>query len=194
MPDSSSPQSSQNEPLRIGDAIRDLRARNDISLSALARIANVSKSNLSKIENNAISPTFDTIARIAKGLGVPPAALLSGAETSPEVLSFSNAGQGMRSASGEYVFEFLFPDLKNRKIVPLVVTIRPSIDTPAPSASEHAGEEFFYVLEGEVEFISDGEVLRVMGKGDSVYFSSNIQHLVRNRLDTDAQLLWAWVT
>ncbi|MCT4557573.1 MAG: XRE family transcriptional regulator [Pelagimonas sp.] len=179
--------------LKIGDIIRRLRAERDMSLTGLAQRAEVSKSNLSKIENNAISPTFDTIERIARGLGVRPGVLLSDDRPAAQILSFSRAGEGAQSARGDYGFEYLFPDLQDRRMVPIVTEIHPSKSHVPAHPSSHGGEEFFYVLEGKVEFVSDAQVLRVMHPGDSVYFSSDVQHLVRNPTDQVARVLWVWL-
>ena len=75
------PQVQQIQPdenlTKIGTIIRQIRHHQQISLSQLAKSSGVSKSNLSKVENALISPTYETIGRIARGLGVPAAALLT---------------------------------------------------------------------------------------------------------------------
>jgi transcriptional regulator with XRE-family HTH domain len=185
-------QTPAQDSLKIGTRIRSLRAEKGMSLNQLAQVAGVSKSNLSKIENNAISPTFETIERIARGLQVLPAALLSTPTPAREMLSFTDHGQGQRSDSGGYGFEFLFPDLPDRQMVPFVTTVAPRGQETFEKPSSHAGEEFFYVLEGKVAFLNDGDH-RVMQRGDSVYFSSDLPHRVTNLTDSPARLLWVWM-
>lgn len=188
--DSSAP---NTEPLNIGENIRQMRKTQEMSLSRLAELASVSKSNLSKIENNMISPTFDMIEKISSGLGITTSELLSRGVPTTGVLSFASAGEGLRSINGCYEFEFLFSDLKTRKMIPIVTTVHPKHSETLSSPSSHEGEEFFHVMEGSVDFVSDGNVMKHMHKGDSVYFSSGVQHLVVNRQNTPARLLWVWL-
>jgi uncharacterized cupin superfamily protein len=44
---------------------------------------------------------------------------------------------------------------------------------------KHEGEEFVYVLRGEVE-IKVGEALHAMKRGDSLHFEASIPHHLRN--------------
>jgi quercetin dioxygenase-like cupin family protein len=57
---------------------------------------------------------------------------------------------------------------------PLLVEFDIDIDEDVPPLS-HKGEEFIYVLEGEVEFHAADDIVRLTA-GDSVYFDSNIPH------------------
>jgi transcriptional regulator with XRE-family HTH domain len=179
--------------LKIGEVIRKLRQRKDISLSTLANLAGVSKSNLSKIENCMISPTFDTIDRVAKGLGVASASLLSAQSSVQAQPSFTDKGQGLRSESERYRFEYLFSDMDNRRMVPLIVTVKPDDREEFPPSSSHGGEEFFFVLEGDISFHCEDQPPREMSTGDAVYFNSALRHLVRNRGGSEARLLWVWL-
>ena len=177
----------------IGQTIRQARQGQDMSLGRLAEVAQVSKSNLSKIENNVISPTFDMIDKIARGLGVSTAALLSRDRSEPDLLSFTPRGDGVRSTQNDYTFEFLFSDLTDRKMMPMITTVHPHGSEVLAAPSSHGGEEFFTVLEGCVEFHSGEGVKRRMSAGDSVYFNSKVKHLVVNTGDSDARLLWVWL-
>jgi transcriptional regulator with XRE-family HTH domain len=179
--------------LKIGEVIRKLRQRKGISLSQLAVQAGVSKSNLSKIENCVISPTFDTIDRVAKGLGVASASLLSAQSAVQSQPSFTDKGAGLRSESDKYGFEYLFSDMDNRRMVPLIATVKPQETEEFPASSSHGGEEFFFVLEGDITFHCDDQPPREMSVGDAVYFNSKLRHLVRNRNGSEARLLWVWL-
>lgn len=181
------------ETWSIGATIRRKRLERDMSLAQLAEVAQVSKSNLSKIENSVISPTFDMIEKIAAGLATTAATLLSRPASPPEMLSFTNRGEGVRSKQGTYEFEFLFADLEQRKMMPMITTVSPRESEVLTPPSFHGGEEFFTVLEGTIDFLSGSDAVRPMSAGDSVYFSSDVKHLVVNTGQTDARLLWVWI-
>ena len=64
----------------LGAAIRSLREEKEMTGAALAERSGVSASWISRIEDGQVDPTWDTIARIAKGLGVPLGSLAEKAE------------------------------------------------------------------------------------------------------------------
>jgi transcriptional regulator with XRE-family HTH domain len=53
----------------------------------------------------------------------------------------------------------------------------------------HAGQEYGYLLEGELEVTVGFEVFTI-GPGDALSFDSSVPHLLRNRTDADARGIW----
>lgn len=53
----------------------------------------------------------------------------------------------------------------------------------------HAGQEYGYLLEGELEVTVGFEVFTI-GPGDALSFDSSVPHLLRNRRDVDARGIW----
>jgi quercetin dioxygenase-like cupin family protein len=60
---------------------------------------------------------------------------------------------------------------------PFIVTLEPAT-VKASKTSAHDGEEFIFVLEGEMEVIL-GNHTDVLYPGDSIYYDSNIPHRVQ---------------
>ncbi len=60
---------------------------------------------------------------------------------------------------------------------PFLVEIEPRDEKNTP-IYHHSGEEFLFVLEGELEFRGDDRVI-VLKRGDSLYFDSQIPHALR---------------
>jgi len=55
----------------IGDRIKILRTKQELTQDALARKCDIPYTTLTKIESNVITkPSIQTVAKIAKGLGV----------------------------------------------------------------------------------------------------------------------------
>lgn len=110
----------------IGTTVQRLRRRAGLTLTALAAASGVSASALSKIENDNMSPTYDTMVRLARGLrvdlpelfGVDPA----GALTSRRVIT--RAGDGIRQSTPHYDYEMLCSDIARKAFTPLVTTLR----------------------------------------------------------------------
>lgn len=62
-------ESKQNR--QIGDKIKIFRAKQGLTQEALARKCDISYTTLTKIESNVITkPSIQTVAKIAKGLGI----------------------------------------------------------------------------------------------------------------------------
>jgi transcriptional regulator with XRE-family HTH domain len=53
----------------------------------------------------------------------------------------------------------------------------------------HAGQEYGYLLDGELEVTVGFDVFTI-GPGDALSFDSSVPHLLRNRTDTDARGIW----
>ena len=75
----------------------------------------------------------------------------------------------------------------SRVLEPLLVTVEPS-DT-IEEAYAHAGEEFAYILSGELLFVVDGVDHR-LGPGDSIHFESTVPHSIHNDTDAPVEALW----
>jgi quercetin dioxygenase-like cupin family protein len=65
------------------------------------------------------------------------------------------------------------------------VTLHP---TDADEPSSHDGQEFIYVLEGQMDVLV-GEKREVLDPGDAVYYDSGDIHLVKAHGDNPAKIL-----
>ncbi len=54
----------------LGQRVRQLRAEMGFTQNQLAELSGLSHSSLSKIENNQLSPTFESILNIVDGLNI----------------------------------------------------------------------------------------------------------------------------
>ena len=54
---------------RIGNTIREIRAKKELSVRQLAQIAGISYSNLSNIENGRYNVSIDILSRVCAALG-----------------------------------------------------------------------------------------------------------------------------
>ena len=60
----------------LGARIRELRLRHHLTQAALAKAAGIATDSIYRIEKGRYSPSFDTMVKIAAGLGVPVVGLL----------------------------------------------------------------------------------------------------------------------
>jgi transcriptional regulator with XRE-family HTH domain len=61
----------------VGARIREIREARGLTLDALAAKCGIAKPNLSRLENDKVTPTFDTLSKIAAALDTHPALLVS---------------------------------------------------------------------------------------------------------------------
>ena len=71
-----------------------------------------------------------------------------------------------------YSYEALALDMKQKAAEPFLLTIQPG---DPQGEFHHAGQEFIYMLSGQMEFTVGEENIR-LGPGDSLYFDSSISH------------------
>ncbi len=92
-----------------------------------------------------------------------------------------------KAASGELDFYALAMDKSGRHMDPFLIDIQPATDKEYVLSS-HEGEEFIYVLSGQVE-ISYGKELHRLNEGDSIYYDSIVAHHVHTLGDAPARIL-----
>jgi quercetin dioxygenase-like cupin family protein len=146
---------------------------------------------LSKIENGRANPSLKMIHRVASALGMPVAGLFL-QDTDPDMVVLRKGDRPVLGTDqvrrGEAVqLEALIPSAGNHLLSGYINHIEPG--GGGHSALEHEGEEFGYVLEGEIELTVDGRRYLV-SVGDSFNFRSNKPHSYRNAGARIARVLW----
>jgi len=175
----------------LGMRIKDLRQSQGMTLSDLSTQSGIGLSTLSRIENGQASVTFDNLARLASCLGVDVSTLmeknLGNNPTGRRVVT--RGGEGDVYQTSQYTYEMLCNDLANKQFVPLLTRIeRKTIDEFGP-LSRHPGEEFVFVLEGEIILYTEFYEPLNLSRGDSVYFDSMMGHAIVAPFGP-AQILW----
>lgn len=162
----------------LGATIRRRREQAGLTLTVLACRAKLTKGALSKIETGKGSAAIATIFRIAEALGSSLAELFAESESSvPYVLTRCNEGRIITRDGSRfgYSYEALALDMKRKTMEPFLLTIRPG---DPPGAFEHGGQEFIYMLSGQMEMTIGPQKLRLR-RGDSLYFDSSLTHGTR---------------
>jgi transcriptional regulator with XRE-family HTH domain len=153
-----------------GLTIRDLSSRTGIDIDALERI-----------ESGEIIPALGQLARLGKALDMKMGYFISpGIEKFMTVVRkderwpISRYGETKSMRYG-YSYESLAPEKADRLMEPFIVTLVP---TDVEEFSTHAGQEFLYVLEGEMK-VQVGDRVDFLKPGDAVYYDSKQPHFVR---------------
>jgi transcriptional regulator with XRE-family HTH domain len=135
----------------IGDLVRRLREQRGLSLRALAAATAFSPSFISQLENGLVSPSIDSMERIASKLGVTLGEFFASVGSTEGGLVVRAADRvEIPSLWSQATLEALSPMARGRLIEPMLITLEPggrSGKHPAP----HPREEFAFVIEGEVD-------------------------------------------
>jgi transcriptional regulator with XRE-family HTH domain len=169
-----------DEDSRLAERVRLLRKRKGWTVAETARRAGLSTSMLWKVENGQTSLTYQKLMRLAKGLEVEVAELFSVEAPDDAVVP---GGRRVIERSGgapdldfaAKIHHFQATHLARKHYFPIVVDVRARADDGlTPEA--HGGEEFAYVIEGQLEFICEGYAPARLQVGDSVYFDASLKH------------------
>lgn len=182
-----------------GDHIRSVRKRLGLTLSDLSERTGLAVSTLSKLEKGNVSLSYDKLMLLSRGLGVDMAELLSGAPGAQPVPGGSGrrvvhrAGEGQPVETQSYAQVYLASELLSKRFTPIVVEVKArSIDEFKAEFGDlirHPGEEFAYILEGEVAFHTDLYAPVVLKAGDSIYFDSEMGHAYLKAADGPCRLV-----
>ena len=166
--------------LQIGLKIRRLRQERRMTLQDLAEATGLSKPLLSQIENEQVIPPLATLLRIAKAFKVGLHSFFQEEGTAKCILVRAGESRRLqrRPTLGEdappYTYHSLAFGKKNRNLEPFLVEFDLS-EWRDDLLVSHEGEEFLFLLEGELELHYADQVM-TMGPGDSVYYDSTEPH------------------
>jgi quercetin dioxygenase-like cupin family protein len=174
----------------IGPTIRLLRQRQGLSLRDLSARTGFSISFLSLVERGRSSLALTSLQRIANGLGTEAGNFFPDVADrrdngTPHVARASGSHQ--LSTGSQRTYRLLSGRGFDHVLEPLLVTIEPSETIEEPYT--HEGEEFAYVLSGELLFIIDGVEHR-LGPGDSIHFRPTVPHSIHNDTNEPVQAVW----
>jgi transcriptional regulator with XRE-family HTH domain len=165
----------------IGETVRIIRTQLGLTTKDLAVESGISESIISGVENLSISPVLGHIVSIAKALKVTVGELYGDSADSPFCLVRSHGGKKVsrfssQGKSSSYTYESLGHQKQNRQMEPFHVTLNP-VDVSKAEPNQHAGEEIIFVLTGQVQVSLAGNT-DILNPGDSIYFDSNLPHVV----------------
>ncbi len=169
------------QPLNLGQRLRAAREQRGLTLEDLSSRSGVSVDGLERVESNRTIPPLGQLVRLGKALDMKLGQFISTGVDKPMCMVRSDARPRVarhgkqRSEQYGYVYESLAPEKANRCMEPFLVTLTP---TEFGEFSTHDGQEFLFVLEGQIR-AQVGKEVEVLHPGDSIYFDSSHPHLVK---------------
>jgi len=167
--------------LRIAQLVRQTRKQQGMTVEALADKSGFSKTYVSRLENFRITPSIKSLSKMADALGIQMSAFF---ETSTEPTQYLTGHldegeeierNGSKFGMKYHSLAFSKPD---RKLNPFVIEYHRSDEKRGFLA--HDSEEFFVLLEGELEFmVYDDDHCTSMKPQQTFYLSEGVPHRVK---------------
>jgi transcriptional regulator with XRE-family HTH domain len=173
-----------------GERIRGLRELQELTLKEVASQAGISESLLSQIERNKVSPSIDTLIRIADALGVDMEHLFRDYRKQRTVSILRRENRSRLEKEG-VVYEQLSRLIDGETETSLEVVLLELAPGSRKGSSQygHHGKEVGILLEGEVELLYGGASY-YLRSGDSISFDSTIPHTLINHSNDVARAIW----
>jgi transcriptional regulator with XRE-family HTH domain len=161
--------------------IKSIRERQDMSIEELSKASGVKLEVLQAMENGEVIPSLTPLTKMARALGVRLGTFLDDTpQLGPVVTRAGKPTTSLYFSGREDVtnasnleFHSLGAGKIDRNIDPFIIDIE--YEEGEKELSSHEGEEFIYVLEGEIEVIYGKDSFKI-SEGDSIFYDSVVPH------------------
>ena len=159
----------------------------------LAEQVGLTPSFISQLEKNLISPSLDSLLKLSEKLNTQPIYFLTDVESGPLQKMVIKPGERqdiqLPALKGRDIkLQLLVSDVLNRRMEPHLLTMKEA-SAIGRHFYGHKGDEFAYVIEGELEVEIQDEK-QVVRQGDSLYIDSTFPSKWANIGKGDAVILW----
>lgn len=175
---------------QFGKKIRLVRERKGMTLKDVAGKAGVSESLISQIERSRVSPSIETLIAVTDALDIDLEYLFRDFRKTKSV-RIVHAEERNTLTLDSVVYEQLsfIPDTQeNPSVEAFYITIPPGKEK-GDLEFGHTGKELGVIYEGEGDLLYGVEVHKLT-TGDTVSFSSDIPHIIRNTGKKDLKAVW----
>lgn len=166
----------------VGKRIKKARTQKKMPFERLANETGFSVEYLKNIEAGREIPPVGALLQISRALELDSGYLLREQEA-----NLKSRVKAFTKRTENYAYATLTPGAENKHLKAFKVSVEPLQDHKGVGY-QHEGEEFVYILQGEMEIIVGDHVNRLKS-GDSLHFNSGIRHRMRNIGEVDAEML-----
>jgi len=180
----------------VGAKIKGIRESKNLTIEEISERSGLSLDQINSIENDQNLPSLGPLIKIARALGVRLGTFMDDNDALGPVvtraedrerdssISFSN---GAADARKHMEYHPLAQQKAGRHMEPFIIDINPEENNEF-KLSAHEGEEFIYVMEGDLE-IDYGKEKYSLKQGDSIYYDSIVKHHVHSAPGKSAKIL-----
>ena len=165
---------------KVAERIRIYRERLQMTVADLAEKSGISESVIAAVEAGEVYPALGVLVKLSRALGQRLGTFMDDQYRPDPVIVRADARAGEKAShktcsAGGFSYFPLGRGKTDRHMEPFFIEI--AADAVAPLSS-HEGEEFIVVVSGAVELVYGGAA-QVLKAGDSAYYNSVVQHLVK---------------
>jgi len=176
----------------VGTRLREARKARGLTLMQLSGLSGIAVSTISKAERGDIALTYDKFAALTHALRIDLDTIFGRTKrgaADPMKPALTRSGKQMIYDTPNYAYGMIANDLTGKRMVPVRAHIRARRLADFPDYIRHSGEEFVFLLKGELELrFEDGAVFRLEA-GDSLYFDSGVGHVYLSASEEEAEVL-----
>jgi len=175
----------------LGDRIRKAREIHNLTIQELSNRTGIDTDILKRIEANKITPPLGELVKLGKALETRMSFFISPGTDKPMTVVRADQRKetsrhlGKKGVRYGYFYESLAPEKANRLMEPFMITLPP---TEEVEPSTHDGQEFLFVLEGQM-MAQVSEQKEYLERGDAIYYDSSQPHLVKCIGGKEAKIL-----
>ena len=171
-----------SEDNKIGKKIRQVRENKEMTVEELAKASGNTVELIESLEEGSFIPSMTPLFKIARALGVRLGTFLDDMpQTGPFVVKSGQSEEIIHFTGSISNLEESTLDLYSlaygkgdRHMEPFIVDLHPK-KVEKYELSTHEGEEFIYVMGGQIELLY-GQERYLLNTGDSIYYDSVIPH------------------
>jgi transcriptional regulator with XRE-family HTH domain len=171
----------------IGQKVRQLRTEKNLNIRELAERVECTPSLISQLERGKTDPSISMLKKIARALDANIVDFFMERLTHEDVITGVTDRVDIQLKRWDAHIQSLVRNVSNKKMQPFYTVIKPG--GGSHGIYSHDGEEFGFILSGELELILDDRIHKVRAN-ESFYFSSQIPHNWGNTGKEDAVVLW----
>lgn len=173
--------------LSIGQNLAKWRKEKGLTLQQLAAKVHLTAAFISQIEHDKASPSIATLKTIAHALDAKVIDFFADELLQDPVVTTPDQWSRVLIPGWQSDTKRLVKIVASKRMEPFLTTIKPGGKSREPYS--HPGEEFGFVLEGEIT-ITVGEELYRVGPMSSFYYSSLLPHSWINKGKKNCKIIW----
>jgi transcriptional regulator with XRE-family HTH domain len=165
----------------LGSLLRSLRSRHGWTLKEMSERTAIPISTLSKVEHDRLTLSYDKLVHLSQRLNIriselfaDPAATVDAAVTARR--SIGRVVDAVRVNTKNYDYYYLCPELRKKRMIPILTRIRAKSAEEFGELVHHSGEEYIYVLKGSIKVITEFYDPVILNVGESIYLDSKMGH------------------
>jgi transcriptional regulator with XRE-family HTH domain len=171
----------------LGQRLRERRKELGLTTHQLAKDSGLTVGFISQIERDISRPSLTSLYSVARALQTSVDCFLSEAPPRPhQMVSHSTQRATFSLGQTEPFYEFLEPGFDEAQLNAVITHIPPGFTSETVS---HEGEDFVYLISGEMVYVVDGVEFPLQA-GGTLHFSSKLPHMSRNPGPSVAIELW----